>query len=115
LEYLPIVVDRLLKLDASDTLDAASSRQQTNSLGMQSQAPRKEPEPRTIAAQVNTRRQQAPASPPPRPAQPEEIQIHIGRIEVLAVPQAVSRPAAAPARKGLSLDEYLSRRNGRSG
>jgi hypothetical protein len=34
---------------------------------------------------------------------------------VLAVPQTAPRPAAAPARKGLNLDEYLSRRNGRSG
>jgi hypothetical protein len=43
-----------------------------------------------------------------------EIQIHIGRIEVTAVPQA-ARPAPAPARKALSLDEYLRRRDGRAG
>lgn len=45
----------------------------------------------------------------------DDIQIHIGRIEVVAVPQSEPRPAAAPARKGLSLDEYLNRRNGRVG
>ncbi len=32
--------------------------------------------------------------------EPDEVQIHIGRIEVLAVPQAqAGRPAAKPARK----------------
>jgi hypothetical protein len=48
------------------------------------------------------------------PIQPEDIQIHIGRIEVIAVPPPAARPAAAPARRGQSLDEYLSRSNGRS-
>jgi hypothetical protein len=48
------------------------------------------------------------------PLQAEEIQIHIGRIEVIAVPPPATRSAAAPARKGQSLDEYLSRSNGRS-
>jgi hypothetical protein len=117
LEYLPVVVERLLRADAPNAPDAASGRQQTESRVMQAQTPRKEPEPRTIAAQVNAHRQQAPVLQPSRPAQqqPEDIQIHIGRIEVLAVPQTSPRPAAAPVRKGLNLDEYLSRRNGRSG
>jgi len=48
------------------------------------------------------------------PIQAEDIQIHIGRIEVIAVPPPVALPAAAPARRGQSLDEYLSRSNGRS-
>jgi hypothetical protein len=42
----------------------------------------------------------------------EEIQIHIGRIEVIAVPQPVARPAA-PANRSQSLDDYL-KRHGRS-
>jgi hypothetical protein len=42
------------------------------------------------------------------------IEIHIGRVEVLAVPQPAPRPAAPPTRKGISLDEYL-RRKGRNG
>ena len=54
-----------------------------------------------------------------RPAQPQhepdEIQIHIGRIEVTAVqPAATPRPAPKERNKSVSLDEYLSRRNGRS-
>jgi len=46
--------------------------------------------------------------------EPDEIQIHIGRVEVLAVPQ--TQPQAAPkiARKAGSLDDYLRRRDGRS-
>ncbi len=52
-------------------------------------------------------------SPPPEPER-DEIEIHIGRIEVTAVPQAVARPAAQPARKSLNLDEYLKRRNRRA-
>jgi hypothetical protein len=39
----------------------------------------------------------------------EEIQIHIGRIEVTAVPPAPPRPATQPVRKSLRLDEYLNR------
>ncbi|HEX9200064.1 MAG TPA: hypothetical protein VF865_10935 [Acidobacteriaceae bacterium] len=46
--------------------------------------------------------------------EPDEIQIHIGRIEVTAVPQA-TRPAPPPVRKALSLDDYLKRRDGRAG
>jgi len=44
--------------------------------------------------------------------QHDEIEIHIGRIEVTAVQQTASRPAAQPARKALNLDEYLKRREG---
>jgi len=43
----------------------------------------------------------------------EDIQIHIGRIEVTAVPPAPARPVVQPARKSLRLDEYL--RRGREG
>jgi hypothetical protein len=47
--------------------------------------------------------------------EPDEIQIHIGRIEVTAVPQAVPRPAPPPLRKSISLNDYLKRGEGRSG
>ncbi|HKD84317.1 MAG TPA: hypothetical protein VKB58_06180 [Terriglobales bacterium] len=46
--------------------------------------------------------------------EPDEIQIHIGRIEVTAVQQAPARTAIKPARKGQSLEEYLSRRDRRA-
>jgi hypothetical protein len=47
--------------------------------------------------------------------EPDEIQIHIGRIEVVAVPPPVAPPASPKPRPGTpSLDEYLRRRNGRA-
>jgi hypothetical protein len=57
--------------------------------------------------------------PPPKrgvgPPEGDEIQIHIGRIEVIAMPPAAPRPVAAPARKTQTLDEYLRPKNGRTG
>jgi hypothetical protein len=56
------------------------------------------------------------AQPPARAA--DDIQIHIGRIEVTAALPAPPRPAAAPpaaARKSPSLGELLKRRKGRIG
>lgn len=47
--------------------------------------------------------------------QGDEIQIHIGRIEVIAMPPAAPKSVAVPARKTQSLDEYLRQRNGRPG
>ncbi len=44
----------------------------------------------------------------------DEITIHIGRVEVAAVMQPVMRPVTAPARRAMSLDEYLKRGNGRA-
>ncbi|HKB14331.1 MAG TPA: hypothetical protein VKD69_26880 [Vicinamibacterales bacterium] len=44
--------------------------------------------------------------------QPDDIEIHIGRIEVVAVPPAAPRPQKA-ADRSLNLDEYLSRRDRR--
>jgi hypothetical protein len=46
--------------------------------------------------------------------EPDEIQIHIGRIEVTAAPPAAVRPAPKPERKALSLDDYLKRKRGRA-
>lgn len=63
--------------------------------------------PRSTPQENSSRRSATP------PRQPDEIQIHIGRIEVTAVQQTPVPPAAKPARKGLSLDEYLQRANRR--
>jgi hypothetical protein len=47
--------------------------------------------------------------------EPDEIHIHIGRIEVVAVPPATVAPGSPkPKRETPSLDEYLQRRPGRS-
>ena len=56
----------------------------------------------------------APRRAVPSKTEPDEIQIHIGRIEVTAVPQAAPRPAAVPASKSINLDEYLRRGRGRT-
>ena len=45
--------------------------------------------------------------------EPDEIQIHIGRIEVTAVPQTRPSTPARAARKAPALDEYLRRRDER--
>lgn len=47
--------------------------------------------------------------------QGDDIQIHIGRIEVIAMPPAAPRPTPVPARKSQTLDEYLRRGSGRAG
>lgn len=59
-------------------------------------------------------RMSSPTRPATRP-EPDEIQIHIGRIEVVAVPPAPVAPAACKPKRGApSLDEYLRRSNRRS-
>ncbi|MGA2350003.1 MAG: hypothetical protein ABSF70_06175 [Terracidiphilus sp.] len=82
-------------------------------------APRlSEPATTAPALQIASRRVSANEAGSQRNAQSksgaEDIQIHIGRIEVIAVPPPAERPAAATVRRGQSLDEYLSRSNGRS-
>lgn len=53
--------------------------------------------------------------PRPAPARTDDIQIHIGRIEVTAVPPAAPRPVPTPPRKTQTLDEYLRTSKGRVG
>ncbi len=64
------------------------------------------PSRRPLAAAVKPQRSQSASS--------DDIQIHIGRIEVIAVPPPAPRPVPVPARRSLSLDEYLQGSHGRS-
>lgn len=73
------------------------------------------PPDRKSSARMDAGQEAASALARPAPSQRDDIQIHIGRIEVVAVSPPAPRPAAPSHRKGLSLDEYLSRRNGRAG
>lgn len=81
--------------------------------------------PRTEAAIVKPAA--IPPSPPPRVAEPRgpsprrhhetapDVHIHIGRIELTAVPEPAAPPRRRPAQKtAMPLEEYLQRRNGRS-
>jgi len=77
-------------------------------------SPRTSNEPYAVQARIIRQTQPSPNAARAPQTPPDEIQINIGRIEVIAVPPPAPRPAAAPARKGLSLDEYLSRGNGRA-
>ena len=67
----------------------------------------------SYAKRTDARRESGHREPAPRG--PDEIQIHIGRIEVIAVPPP-SAPVreARPTHKPLSLDDYLKRGNGRA-
>jgi hypothetical protein len=71
---------------------------------------------RRQAAERRTALPVAASRPPARSAarpdaqrEPDEIQIHIGRIEVTAMPPPVAPRAVKAQRRGLSLDEYLKR------
>jgi hypothetical protein len=51
----------------------------------------------------------------PTDAEPTEVHVHIGRIEVTAVQEsAPKRTKAPPARKSTSLDDYLVKRQRRA-
>jgi hypothetical protein len=102
-EFVPIVVEHLTSDGVHDNAKPLPIRASAES--------------QAVVAQAREQKQSAqiPAGSRPAQSQSDDIQIHIGRIEVIAVPPPAPRPAPAPARKGLSLDEYLSRRNGRAG
>lgn len=71
------------------------------------------PQPRALTPASTPRRESLPRTLPRTPApasQPDEIEIHIGRIEVAAVlPQPAPRLPGRPVRKSLDLGEYLKR------
>ena len=49
----------------------------------------------------------------PAKSEPGEIRITIGRIEVDAVPERRAQPAVKPARRHLTLDDYLKQADAR--
>lgn len=67
------------------------------------------------AHEHGSERMEASRARPDAQAVPDEIRIHIGRIEVIAVsPPPVTPAAPKPPRRAPSLDEYLRRRDGRA-
>lgn len=68
--------------------------------------------PAKIEQRMAPRGDASPLVPSPALSRTDEIQIHIGRIEVIAVSQPEPRRPASRPRKSVSLDEYLNRRNG---
>lgn len=75
-----------------------------------------EPRPSALAALAGgpDKMARAEISVPTRPPgrSPDDIQIHIGRIEVIAAPPAAPAPPPAPARKTMTLEDYLRRGTG---
>ena len=67
---------------------------------------------REVAAQQQAKRDEARVVSAARGG--EDIQIHIGRIEVIAGPQTVQRAAPAKAQRGETLEAYLKRHARRS-
>jgi hypothetical protein len=76
-------------------------------------APHRLPFPTEAGTAKSSNGETASRSTPLR--EPDEIHIHIGRIEVAAIAQPAPRPTAQPVRKSLNLSEYLKRGNGRAG
>jgi hypothetical protein len=72
------------------------------------------PQPATSAAK-KPGPQLAPGQMASQPNTSEEIQIHIGRIEVIAVPPPGAAAPPTPRSRATRLDDYLRRRNGGGG
>jgi hypothetical protein len=81
---------------------------------MQQPSPRLQPrEPLPTEATIRSSRAEATHRSQPTQREPDEVHIHIGRIEVAAITQQAPRPAAAANRKSLNLGDYLKHGNGR--
>lgn len=87
-------------------------RAQSSVIPQRESSPRLQPPPSTDVSQRRTERTAKAGRVAAKKHEPDEIQITIGRIEVTAVPE-VTRSATKPARKQLSLDEYLKRADAR--
>ena len=65
----------------------------------------------TFARRMDDALERAPAALEPSPP---DVHIHIGRIELTAVPEPATPRPTRTAKKPMTLDEYLERRGGRS-
>jgi hypothetical protein len=82
--------------------------------GFRALLPRELRSPMTVSS-VRPAKSEASQRSIPAEREPDKVEIHIGRIEVTAVPQEAPRPAPARPRKSLDLGDYLKRRDGRTG
>jgi hypothetical protein len=138
-DRFPVIADQsAVREAASERASADASRQEppvTNSLasaragraaggdpgqaGAEAEPPPAQLVRAATAGEARQARDSAPAEfsarPPAAEREASDIQIHIGRVEVVAVSQAAPSRAIAPARKAISLDDYLKRRDGRGG
>lgn len=97
--YQPLIAAESLNQSQTEQAQRRSEPEQSG-LILQAAAARR--------AAANEALAQRNAQPARAVIQPEDIQIHIGRIEVIAMPPPAARPAAAQVRRGQSLDEYLN-------
>jgi hypothetical protein len=105
----------LMNIDAAQQSASKLSPYQPLIAAMQQSAPKLHPrEPMPASVAIRAPRTEAARRSQPAQHEPDEVHIHIGRIEVAAIPQQVARPAAAAARRSINLSDYLAR-NGRPG
>lgn len=96
-----------------------SATERASSPSRQPAAEQAPPQPDTSLLMPTTPRTDSPRpaltafNPPPTAAPPDEIHVHIGRIEVTAVrDSAPAKPSARTPQPTLSLDAYLAKRKG---
>lgn len=104
-EYLPLIRDFVVS-EQTVIAEGTAVASRPTAVSGRALAPRRSPSHRETAQAAQRAQEQR---------EPDEIEIHIGRIEVTAVPPpAQVRLAARPERKAVNLDEYLKRRHGRN-
>jgi hypothetical protein len=94
--------------------DGLEREDNTSESGFGALLPRESRSPLAVSG-VRRARSEAFQHSAPVEREPDRVEIHIGRIEVTAVPQEAPRPAPTRPRKSLDLGEYLKRRDGRTG
>lgn len=110
-EHPPLVVWYATKTEAREGQNADASAGRTTFTPLVAVPSRESMvQPRGIVPASTPSRERTRPLTPTRAPQPDEIEIHIGHIEVAAVlPQPAPRLPARPVRKSLDLGEYLKR------